>query len=50
VVSPYAGPNPERDREVSEPAISPLFPQFVSWLGGMTQDEAGLTIAFVLVA
>jgi hypothetical protein len=40
---------PQGEPEVSAPDLRPVFEDFPLWLGGMTQDEAGLTVNLVAV-
>jgi hypothetical protein len=41
---------PQGDQRVGEPAIRPAFSGYLPLLGGMTQEEAGLTVDVWLVA
>jgi hypothetical protein len=41
---------PQGDQRVGEPAIRPVFFECIPLLGGMTQEEAGLTLDMWLVA
>ena len=41
---------PQGDAEVSEPDLRPIYEDFPHWLGGMTQEEAGLVVTLVAVA
>jgi hypothetical protein len=41
---------PQGEPEVSEPRLRPIFEDFPAWLGGMTQEEAGLAEMLVAVA
>ena len=41
---------PQGEPEVGAPDLRPVFEDFPGWLGGMTQDEAGLTVNLVAVA
>jgi|HubBroStandDraft_2_1064218.scaffolds.fasta_scaffold222690_2 hypothetical protein len=41
---------PQGEPEVSAADLRPVFEDFPLWLGGMTQDEAGLTLNLVAVA
>ncbi|HEV3191747.1 MAG TPA: hypothetical protein VGY54_14655 [Polyangiaceae bacterium] len=47
---PDAVEDPEGEPEVGAPDLRPVFEDFPGWLGGMTQDEAGLTVNLVAVA
>jgi hypothetical protein len=35
---------PQGEPQVSEPALLPVFEDFPAWLGGMSQEEAGLDV------
>ncbi|HEX8791371.1 MAG TPA: hypothetical protein VF765_10515, partial [Polyangiaceae bacterium] len=41
---------PQRDTEVGAHEIRPLYVDCPAWLGGMTQEEAGLALTMVTVA
>ena len=41
---------PQRDTEVSAHELQPVLGDFPAWLGGMTQEEAGLVMTLVAVA
>jgi hypothetical protein len=41
---------PQGNTEVSEPTLRPVFEDFPAWLGGMSQEEAGLAVNMVAVA
>lgn len=41
---------PQGDSEVGAPDFRPIYEDFPHWLGGMTQEEAGLVVTLVAVA
>jgi len=38
---------PQGDAEFSAPGLPSLFANFPAWLGGMTQEEAGLAVSLI---
>jgi hypothetical protein len=41
---------PQEELEVGAPGVVPVVDDFPRWLGGMTQEEAGLAVSLVAVA